>query len=226
MPRALPPCRRVLACLLSMTLLAPTGAAFAVTMEDAKKVVEHFSKLPRPGRADTEFAHWTYNTALFTAGGCWDAVSPDQNHPALEQRITRGGAYALLRGTEMRDKVCASIAQSGFQPRCINASSVNVVTGPVSDLPRDYVVFNGKPEKIELDKGLLTCYVDATRAREQKFYTPMHLEWTRLPEERRFTLYGGERILRAGNVRILVPEALGLDGKPFSENRIAVQLEP
>ena len=226
MPQATLPSRSLLSALLCSVLLAPADAAFAVTMEEAQKVVEHFSKLPRPGRADTEFTHWTYNTALFTASGCWNAVSPDKDHPTLKQNLTRGGAYALLHGAEQRDKVCASTAQFGFQPRCIHASSVKVVAGPASDLPRDYVVFNGKPEKVELDNGLLTCYVDAARAREQKFWTPMQLEWTRLPEMRRFTLYGGERFLRAGNVRISVPTALGLDGQPFTENRIAVQLEP
>ena len=210
-----------LAMLLATSL---TGLpAQAVTLEVAQQVVDRVSQLPRPGRADSEFKHWTYNTAIFTAGDCWLNAAQGKPFPDVIAKFgpTRAGSHTGPTDDE-RERVCSSIAKNGLAPVCTHGTFWVENAPPAPLLPPYYLAFQGDPNAVQV-RGGLGCYLTADRAQKQTYIPKLTMEWSTPVRPQQVNLPSGTRTLNMGTVVVTAPDSVGMDGKPYQEPRNIVR---
>lgn len=212
---------------LAVTVLAASLLAAlpsqAVTLEVAQQVIDRASQLPRPGRADSEFKHWTYNTALFTAGDCWLNAAQGKPFPAVIAKFgpTRAGSHTGPTNDE-RERVCSSIAKNGFAPVCTHGTFWVENGPPAPLLPPYYLAFQGDPNAVQV-RGALGCYLTADQAQKQTYIAQLTVAWATPVRPQQVNLPSGTRMLNMGTVMVTAPDSVGMDGKPYQEPRNIVQ---
>lgn len=206
-----------------MAAALPPLAVHAVTLDVAQQAADQVSALPWPGPGASEFEHWTYNTAMLTAGDCWHAAAPGQEYPAALAKFgpTRAGSYTLPSEQE-REQVCSSIAKQGIAPVCTHGTFWVENAPPAPLLPPYYLAFRGDPNAVQV-RGGLYCYLNADRAQKQMFATPLAVKWSTPVRPQQVNLPSGRHTLNMGTVVLTAPDAPGLSGGPYEEPRNIVQ---